>query len=96
IPREQLEAIVPMETTYEEVLRRCGPEVEEREDLAAPRRKVLVYRGRRDVPHRRWAWGWLAAVSFWDVERHEVEITLQDGVVQDSQVRVGRTRHAQP
>ncbi|MGH7391594.1 MAG: hypothetical protein ACREM3_19355 [Candidatus Rokuibacteriota bacterium] len=96
IPREQLAAIVPMETTYEEVLRRCGPEVEEREDLATPRRKVLVYRGRRDVPHRRWTWGWLATVSYWDVERHEVEITLEDGVVQDIQLRVGRTRHAQP
>jgi len=95
IPREQLAAIVPMETTYEEVLRRCGPEVEEREDLATPGRKVLVYRGRRDVPHRRWTWGWLAAVSYWDVERHEVEITFEDGVVRDIQMRLGRTRHAQ-
>jgi hypothetical protein len=92
LPRETLAAIVPGETTYEEVLRRCGPEVEEHVDLAAPRRKTLVYRGRRDVPHRRWAWSWLAAVSYWDVERHEVEITVEDGVVQNIQVRIGRAR----
>jgi len=92
LPRETLSAIVPGETTYEEVLRRCGPEVEERVDLAAPRRKTLVYRGRRDVPHRRWAWSWLAAVSYWDVERHEVEITVEDEVVQNIQVRIGRAR----
>lgn len=92
IPRERLAEIVPGETTYEDVLRMCGAEVEEREDLATPRRKALVYRGRREVPHRRWAWSWLAAVDRWDVERHEVEITLDDNVVRDIQVRVGRTR----
>ena len=94
IAREQLAAIVPGETTYEEVLRLCGSEVEEREDLAVPQRKTLVYRGRRDVPHRRWAWSWLAAVSHWDVERHEVEIVVENGVVQNLQVRIGRARLA--
>jgi len=92
IPRDRLAAIVPGETTVEQVLRLCGTEVEEREDLAMPRRKTLVYRGRRDVPHRRWGWSWLAAVSYWDVERHEVEITTEDGVVQNIQVRIGRAR----
>jgi hypothetical protein len=92
IPRDRLAAIVPGETTVEQVLRLCGPEVEEREDLAMPRRKTLVYRGRRDVPHRRWGWSWLAAVSYWDVERHEVEITTEDGVVQNIQVRIDRAR----
>jgi hypothetical protein len=96
IPRDHLAAIVPGETTYEEVLRLCGAEVEEREDLATPQRKTLVYRGRRDVPHRRWAWSWLAAVSYWDVERHEVEITVEGGVVQNLQVRIGRARSARP
>ena len=91
IPRDRLEAIVPGTTTDEEVRRLCGSEVEEREDLARPRRKTLLYRGRRDVPHRRWAWSWLAAVSHWNVERHEVEITLDDGIVQDIQVRIGRS-----
>ena len=92
IDRERLAAIVPGETTYEDVLRLCGSQVEVREDLAMPRRKTLIYRGRRDVPHRRWAWSWLAAVSYWDVERHEVEIVVDDGLVQNIQVRVDRAR----
>ena len=96
IPRDRRAAIVPGETTYEEVLRLCGSEVEEREDLAMPRRKTLVYRGRRDVPHRRWAWSWLAAVSYWHVERHEVEIAVEDGVVQNIQARIGRARSTRP
>jgi hypothetical protein len=95
LPRERLAAIVPGETTYEEVVRLCGTEMEEREDLAVPQRKTLVYRGRRDVPHRRWAWSWLAAVSYWDVERHEVEISVDNGVVQNLQVRIGRARQTQ-
>jgi hypothetical protein len=31
-------------------------------------------------------------VSHWDVERHEVEIVVDNGIVQDIQVRVGRSR----
>jgi hypothetical protein len=31
-------------------------------------------------------------VSYWDVERHEVEITTEDDVVQNLQVRIGRAR----
>jgi hypothetical protein len=96
IPRARLAAIVPGETTYEDVLRMCGAQVEEREDLARPGRKTLVYRGRRDVPHRRWAWSWLAAVSHWDVEHHEVEIGVANGVVQSIQVRIDRARGARP
>ena len=92
IARERLTEIVPGESTYEDVLRVCGKEVEEREGFGAPKRKSLVYRGRREVPHRRWAWSWLAAVDHWDVERHEVEIMLENGIVQDIQVRVGRSR----
>src|SRR6185436_21087813 len=92
IPRERLAAIVPGETTYEEVLKLCGTQMEVREDLAMPRRQTLIYRGRRDVPHRQWAWSWLAAVSYWDVERHEVEIAVDDGLVQNLQVRVDRAR----
>ena len=91
ISRDRLAEIVPGVTTYEEVRRICGAEVEEREDLSRPQRRTLVYRGRRDVPHRRWAWSWLATVSHWDVERHEVEITLDRGIVQDIQVRIGRS-----
>jgi hypothetical protein len=92
IPRDRLAAIVPGETTYEELLRLAGTHMEVREDFAMPRRKTLIYRGRRDVPHRRWAWSWLAAVSYWDVERHEVEIVVDEGVVQNIQVRIDRAR----
>jgi len=92
IPRDRLSAIVPGESTYEDVLRVCGREVEEREALGTPERKSLIYRGRREVPHRRWALSWLASVSHWDVERHEIEIMLDRGIVQDIQVRIGRTR----
>jgi hypothetical protein len=92
IPRDRLAAIVPGETTYEELLRPAGTQMEVREDFAMPRRKTLIYRGRRDVPHRRWAWSWLAAVSYWDVERHEVEIVVDEGVVQNIQVRIDRAR----
>jgi hypothetical protein len=94
ISRERLASIVPGETTYEDVLRLCGGEMEERQDLAVPQRRTLVYRGRRDVPHRRWTYGWLAAVSYWDVERHEVEIVVENGIVQNLQVRIDRARRA--
>ena len=92
IPRDRLAAIVPGETTYEEVLRLAGTHMEVREDFATPRRKTLLYRGRREVPHRRWAWSWLAAVSYWDVERHEVEIVVDEDLVQNIQVRIDRAR----
>ena len=38
----------------------------------------------------------IAAVSNWNVERHEVEIAVVDGVVQNLQVRIGRVRSARP
>ena len=94
ITRERLASIVPGETTYEDVLRLCGTEMEERQDLAVPQRRTLVFRGRRDVPHRRWTYGWLAAVSYWDVERHEVEIVVENGIVQNLQMRIDRARRA--
>jgi hypothetical protein len=63
----------------------------------APDRRVLVYRGRKVVPQRRRRFGWLATVSRWDVEHHEVEITLEHNVVRDvQQARVRRTHLAQP
>ena len=96
LARERLGEIVPGETTHDEVLRLCGPPAEEREDLAAPSRTTLVYRGRREVPHRRWTVGWLATVSHWDVEHHEVEIALEAGRVRDVATRVRRTRLGPP
>src|SRR5262245_16531554 len=96
VSREQVAAIVPGQTTYDEVIARYGREVEEREDLGVPGRKTLIYRGRREIPHRRWTWGWLTTVDHWEVERHELEIAIENDVVRDLQLRIGRARLAQP
>ena len=87
-----LERIVPGATTYDEVLRLCGSDVEEHSRLASPDRRRLIYRGRRVVPRRRRAFGWLATVAHWDAEQHEVEIELERDVVRDVQARVTRSR----
>jgi hypothetical protein len=91
-----LQQIVPGLTTAEEVLRLCGPDAEEQSRLTSPERRRLVYRGRRIVPRRRRAFGWLATVSHWDVERHEVDIELEQDVVRDVQARVTRSRLSVP
>ena len=96
IPRETLARIEPGTTTHDDVLRLCGPDPEEQEQLSTPERRTLVYRGRKIVPERRRRFGWLATVSRWDAEYHVVEITLDRGVVHDVQARVRRTRLAQP
>lgn len=96
VPRETLARIEPGTTTLDEVLRLCGPDPEEHEQLAMPERQILVYRGRKVVPQRRRRFGWLATVSRWDAEHHEVEITLDRGVVQDVQARVRRTHLEKP
>lgn len=88
--------ITPDVTTYEDVLRVCGREVEESRSLATPDQRTLTYRGRRIVPHRRRVVGWLATVSHWDVEQHEVEIRLDHDTVRDVVARVRRSRLAQP
>jgi hypothetical protein len=89
---ETLQRIVPGVTTYEEVLRLAGPEVEVHSRSAEPERRRLVYRGRRVVPRRRRAFGWLTTVGHWDAEQHEVEIELERDVVRDVQARVTRSR----
>jgi len=91
-----LQQIVPGVTTAEEVLRLCGPDAEEQSRLTSPERRRLVYRGRRVVPRRRRAFGWLATVAHWDVERHEVDIELERNVVRDVQARVTRSRLSAP
>ena len=96
LSRETLALLVPGETTYEEVLRLCGPHTEEHERLDSPDRRTLVYRGRRVVPHWRRRLGWLATVGHWDVEHHEVEIALERDRVSDVQARVRRSRLAHP
>jgi hypothetical protein len=96
IPRETLARIEPGVTTREELLRLCGPQPEEHEHLAAPDRLVLVYRGRRVAPQRRRGFGWVTTVGVWEVEHHEVEVTLERDIVRDVQARVRRTYLAQP
>jgi len=84
------------QTTYDEVIRLCGTEVEEHESFVARDRRRLVYRGDRIVPQRRRIFGWLAAVSFWAMEHHEVEIDLERDVVTDLRARVRRARLMSP
>jgi hypothetical protein len=88
--------IVPGVTTYDEVRRLCGSDVEEQSQLTDPGRRRLVYRGRRVVPQRRRAFGWLSTVAHWDVEQHEVGIELERDVVRDVQARVTRSRLSAP
>ncbi|HYS15383.1 MAG TPA: hypothetical protein VET45_00535, partial [Candidatus Binatia bacterium] len=76
---------------YEDILKMGGGEPEEHEQLATPDRRTVFYRGSRIVPQRRRRFGWLATVSGWSVEQHEVEITLDRNVVADVQARVRRS-----
>jgi hypothetical protein len=96
LSRETLARIVPGQTTGEQVLRSCGPEAEEHEQLTAPGRRTLIYRGRRVVPQGRRRLGWLATVRRWSIEQHEVAITLERDVVTDVQARVRRSPLASP
>jgi len=61
--QEALGQIRPGETSYEEVLRLCGPQAEEQARLPAGETRALVYRGQRVVPHRRRSFGWFATVA---------------------------------
>src|SRR5262245_25506516 len=96
LPRETLATITPGRTTYDDVLRLAGPDFEQHEQLAAPNRRTLVYRGRRLTPERRRSYGWLSTVDHWEVEDHEVEIEIEDGRVRDLQARVRRSRLLTP
>jgi hypothetical protein len=91
-----LRRIVPGRTTREEVLRLCGTQVEELSRSTAPTERTLVYRGRRLVPQRRRALGFLATVEHWDAEEHEVTVDLAGDVVRDVQARVRRSRVSAP
>jgi hypothetical protein len=96
VPRETLARIVPGQTTYEEVVKLLGPNFEQLEQLAAPDRRTLVYRGRRISPERRRQLGWFATVSHWTQEQHEAEIEIEGDRVRDVQARVRRSRLASP
>jgi hypothetical protein len=96
VPRETIARIVPGETRYEDVLRLVGPSPEEHEQIGAPERKTLIYRGRRVVPHRKRRFLGFATVTGWNVEHHEVEIDVDRGVVADVQARIRRTHPPSP
>ncbi len=96
IRRDALARIVPRETSYDEVVRICGTNYEQHEQLAAPDRRTLVYRGRHIVPHRQRRFGWLSTIDGWDAEHHELTIELERNVVSDVQERVRRTRVDEP
>jgi len=88
LPRAVLEKIVPGETTRDEVIQRCGTEMEESEQFPAAEHRTLIYRGRRLVPKTRHVFGWLSTVGHWEVERHEVRIELDHDVVQDVHAQI--------
>jgi hypothetical protein len=92
LDRDTLAKIAPGATSYREVLALAGHDVEERQNLAEPNARTLVYRGRRIVPHHRRLAGVLAAVTHWDVEDHEVEIVVESDVVRDVRAHVKRSR----
>jgi hypothetical protein len=96
LPRETVARLVPGKTTYDEVLRLCGPDPEQWESLEKPQRRTLIYRGKRSTVHDRAIFGWLATVGSWDVEQHEVEVELERDVVRDVQARVRRSRVTTP
>jgi hypothetical protein len=96
LSREQLARIVPGQTSREELLAIARGVPEEFEQLEAPDRRTLIFRGQRLVPRRTRRFGWVTAVGVWDVEHHEVEIELAGDVVRDVHARVRRSQTADP
>jgi len=96
LSRETLARLVPGETTYEDVIRLCGPDAEHVERLDAGTRRTLIYRGRVVVPERRRAFGWVTTVSHWHAEDHTVQIELEGDRVCDIQAHLRRSRVAAP
>jgi len=92
LSKDVLARIRPGETTYDEVLRLCGSDVEVAEHFPSDDRRTLYYRGRRIQPQTRRLVGWLSAVRHLEVERHEVAIELAGDVVQDVKADVRRSR----
>jgi hypothetical protein len=96
LSRDTIARLVPGKTTYDEVVRLCGPDAEQWESLDQPQRRTLIYRGKRSAVRDRRTFGWLASVGSWDVEDHEVEVELERDVVRDVQARVRRSRVTTP
>jgi hypothetical protein len=93
---ETLARITPDATTYDEVLRLCGPDAEQQEQRSAPGRRTLVYRGRRVVPRGRRVFSWFSTVSHWVLEDHTVQIDFDESVVKDVQANIRRSRIPSP
>jgi len=93
LSRETLAKIRPGVTTYEDVLRLCGPNAEEGEHFPTSEhdRRTLVYRGRRVRPRTRRLFWWLSSVRHLEVERHEVTIEFTEGIVRDVQADIRRS-----
>jgi hypothetical protein len=96
LSRDQVTRLVPGETTRAQVLAIAGGNPEEIEQLDAPDRRALIYRGRRVMPRRRRRFGWFSTVAAWEVEDHEVEITLEREIVQNVQARVRHSVRRDP
>jgi hypothetical protein len=90
--REVLAKIVPGETTFDDVVRLCGPATEVIERFPAPGRRTVVYRGQRVHPSTRRRFGWLSTVQHLEVERQEVRIELEGEIVRDVQADLRRSR----
>ena len=101
-PRERLTGVVlshdvlarirPGETTYDEVMRLCGPNAEVAERFPAADRRTLVYHGRRVRPATRKLVGLLSSVRHLEMERQEVTIEFEGDVVRDVQADIRRSR----
>ena len=96
VSRDVLARIRPGETTYEDVLRLCGSDVEVAERFPGSGRRTLVYRGQVERPQTRRLIAWLATVHHVEVERHEVTIELANDVVTDVQADIRRSRMPVP
>jgi len=96
LSRDTLDRIVPGDTTYDEALKLGGPLGEQHQSLTGGDRRRLVYRGRRFVPHPQRTFGWVATVSHWDIEDHEVVIEFDGDRVRDVQAELRRMRGVPP
>jgi hypothetical protein len=93
---ERLAEIRPGVSTYDDVVRLCGPPHEQHRRVAAGSRRTLVYRAIERRPERGLRVGWITTVRHWDIERHEVEFELENDRVQDVVVHVRRSRGSSP
>jgi hypothetical protein len=92
LSRETIARIRPGKTTYDEVLRLCGPDGEVVERFPVSGRRTLVYRGQHVRPQTRRLIGLLSKVEHREVEQHEVTIEFDGDVVSDVHADVRRSR----